>query len=133
MSRFNANHIVRLEVTKLPQLDNGSEPEFDREFFNSIITKIMSPEVSIVASVPCTIRKKKVKSNRIRGLKWGLVVLTKVTANETRVQFYSRFDICGGNFSCHKLAKISDYLALEYAAMPTCWQAGTFSACSKIS
>ena len=120
--QINANHIVRLEVTKLPFPENGDEPEYDREFFNSIITKTMTPEVSIVASVPCTIRKKKVKSNRIRGFKWGLVVLTKVTTNETRVQFYSRFDICGGMKLSDKLTKISDDLALEFASRPTGWQ-----------
>jgi len=115
--QINANHIVRLEVTKLPCPENGDEPEYDREFFNSIITKTLSPGVSIVASVPCTIRKKKVKSNRIRGFKWGLVVLTKVTASETRVQFYSKMDIRGAM----KQSNI-DSLEIEYASRPTCWQ-----------
>ena len=87
---FNDHHSIRYYAMSLPN------PVHDREFHTSVITKFEDGKI-IFVSVPCIIEEKarNVHPDRVRAEIRNMYILTKISDNITRVDFYAEIELGG--------------------------------------
>ena len=89
--KYNDNHAIQYRAKAYPN------PVSDREWHISILTKKIDDETFVVVIVPCFIEEKErnVHPNRIRAEIRSLHRLTRISNNETRVEYYAQFEFGG--------------------------------------
>jgi len=109
---YNDHHSINYYAMSFPN------PVHDREWFQSVITKVETEKV-IILSVPCFIeeRARNVHPDRVRAVIRNMYILTKISDSETRVENYAEGEMGG-----HIPQWVVNRDLPKFMSAPTKWQ-----------
>ena len=112
---YNDHHSINYYAKSLPK------PASDREFHQSVITKVEDENTIVMVSVPCFIEEKvkerPIRPDRVRAAIRNMYLLVQISDIETRVDFYAEIELGGyldGWIVNHELH--------NFMSAPTKWQ-----------